>query len=133
MARHDHNLHHDRKLQAVIRLRIRIYYLVRYNGESTHVFDILKIACAAKDREVIDAFHGKAEGEEVAVPAFEVEAVFLVEVTVSFGIGLLASSEYGRIQPMFPHASHSAALGWLDGDGVSTREKILIDHVAQLS
>ena len=133
VARHDHTLHHGRKVQAVIQMSISIHYSVRYDGGATHMFDTLKIACAAKNWEVIDAFHGKAEGEEVAVPAFEVEAVFFVEVVVSFGIGLLASSEYGRIQSMFRLASHSAALGWLDGDGVSTREKILINHVAQLS
>ena len=62
------------------------------------MFDILEVASAPKDREVVDAFHGIAGGEEVAVPAFEVKAVFFVEHIVSFCIGLLASSEYCRTQ-----------------------------------
>ena len=96
------------------------------------MFDILEIARAAKDWEVLDAFHGKADGEKVVVPAFEVTTIFFVEDIISFGISLLASSEYGRIHSMSRRGSQPAFC-WLDGDGVITREKMLVDHVAQLS
>lgn len=70
----------------------------------THMFDVLEIATAAEDWEVLDVLHGKAGVEEVADPAFEVKTILFVEGIVSFGIGLLASSKYGWIHPIFRRA-----------------------------